>query len=123
LKLYPVREFVSVTADGVTLTRDTDFEANLETGSIKRIGGWWGGRIVVTYYGGYQLPDEAPATLAAACIEEVRIKRSSSGQDPSIRQVNHGDLSVGYFSQPLTTGGLASSAADMARSFKRLAFA
>lgn len=119
LRLTPVREVVSIAVDGVALTEDDDWAVDLGSGQIVRVGGTWSGRVAVQYIGGYDLPDDAPAALASACIEDVRVKRAFSGVDPTIRQTSHGDQSVGFYSQPLTSnGGLSQSAADLVRMFK-----
>ena len=39
--------------------------------------GRWCGEVVVTYSGGYDLPDDAPALLAQACIEAIKTQRNA----------------------------------------------
>ncbi len=123
LRVYPVRSIDSITVDGNALAEGVDFECDLSTGRLFRLCAAWSGRIVVTYTGGYDLPGEAPALLASACIESVRWKRISVGRDPTIRELSHGDIRTGFFSEGVTTAGVNTMIADLLREFVRPSFA
>lgn len=122
LRLYPIGEISSVTADGAELG-DSDFFFEDENGLLFRSNsGRWSGTVVVTYSGGYQLPDDAPARLAQACIEAVRAKRFSATRDPGVRDVSHGDASVSYFQEASASGesGLPQIVLDLIKPYRRL---
>lgn len=120
LSFWPVVEVYDVMVDGASVT---DYELDAINGRLLRTNsGRWNGRVEVFYLGGYLLPDEAPAALSAAVIEAVRQGRSFSSADPTVRSVQHGDVSIGFYSSPQQQGshGLpASVIADIA-SFRRI---
>lgn len=120
LSLYPNVEIDSIEVDGVALG-EADFVLDAERGRIWRPGASWSGTNIVTYSGGYDLPEGAPGGLQAACIEAVRGRRMSLSRDPSVREVSHGDTSVGYFSEELTAGALSASVLALIKPFRRLA--
>lgn len=101
LRLYPVAEIESITIDGLALDADA-FDVNPEAGMIWLLdNAFWHGRVVVTYSGGYNLPDDAPGALEQACIELVRQYRNAASSASSagasgIRSVTHGDETVTF---------------------------
>ena len=61
---------------------------------------WAIGKIVVEYQAGWNLPDEAPADLAAATIEQVRYVALAAGRDPGVRSYTTPDLEQLSFNVP-----------------------
>ena len=118
LRLYPVAEVFEVSTTG------TDgYELDPETGRLWMPDGAWAGTIAVTYAGGYDLPEEAPARLAKAVIETIFETRAMGGRDPSIRSVAHGDTNISYFTSATATanaGFLSAPVIDLIRPFRRL---
>lgn len=122
LRLFPVDEVQSVTVDGVELG-EAEFVVDNEDGRIFRTDACWSGTVVVTYSGGYSLPDQAPAGLAMACIEAVRERRFAvSRGDTAVRDTSHGDTRVSYFSASLTAaaGVLSPTVQELIRPYKRM---
>ena len=120
LRLTPVDEIESVTHGGAEVT---DYQIDKEKGHIWLTDGSWSGTVVVTYSGGYELPDAAPAGLAMACIEAVRERRFAvSRGDTAVRDTAHGDTRVSYFSASLAAaaGVLSPTVLDLIKPYKRL---
>lgn len=122
LSRYPVNEVYSVEIDGVEIDTDTyevDISGLLRNDSER----WWGTRIEVTYNGGYDLPDDAPAALSRACIEFIREKRLTSGRDPTVREIEDQGTRVSYWVGSLASGSQAfpPGVADLLEPFRRLA--
>jgi gp6-like head-tail connector protein len=85
--------------------------------------GNWPGVLQVTYSGGYDLPENAPARLQQAIIEAISTNRTSGTRDPTIREVQHGDTRITYMSPAFTsgsTGHLTASVVDLIKPFRRL---
>lgn len=124
LSLYPIQQIDSITVDGTALGED-DFEYDAASGRLWRpSGAYWAGVVEVNYWGGYDLPDGAPASLASAVIEAVSNRRDAVSGEAQIRDISHGDTKVGYYSTGSTaTAGLSSSVRDMLAPFKRPAMA
>ena len=85
----------------------------------------WVDTVTVSYSGGYDLPEEAPARLQRAVIDAVNAGRTSSYRDPTIREVQHGDARVSYFTPSVssTTGSsdfLSAAAAELIKPYRRL---
>ena len=131
LSFYPIAEIDSVTEDGVAIT---DYDFDPETGRLWRTGpvgsAWWcgwpgqcfgGKNVVVTYSGGYELPDNAPASLQAACIQAVSDTSvwAASGLNQAVQRVAHGDSDVRYFEPSAVQTGLSGSVMDLIRPFRR----
>jgi len=107
LSRYPVTDFQSLTIGGAEV--DSDFyEIDQNAGIIYRLHGYWPywsyffpqqAKIVATYSGGYNLPDDAPAALGRACIESIRDHRmlSARGLHAGVQDVWAGDNRVRYF--------------------------
>jgi Phage gp6-like head-tail connector protein len=115
LSLYPVVEVIELagTTDGY------DFDP--VTGRL-----WTQGNfadvVSVTYSGGYDLPEEAPARLAKAVIEAVFEARAMGSRDPSIRSIAHGDTNISYFTSATATanaGFLSAPVIDLIRPYRR----
>lgn len=84
--------------------------------------GTWSDTIEVVYTGGYDLPEEAPARLQKAVIEAVREGRTSGTRDPSIREVQHGDVRVSFFTSTTSSasaGYLSAPVIDLISKYKR----
>lgn len=131
LSFYPIVSIESVTEDGVLVT---DFDFDPEKGQLWRTGplgssSWcsWpgnyfgGSTIAVTYSGGYELPDDAPASLQAACIQAVSDAAvwASTGLNQAVQRVAHGDSDVRYFEPSAVQTGLSGSVMDLIRPFRR----
>jgi hypothetical protein len=131
LSLYPVVEVTDVSIAGMTET-DYDFDPASgrlwpwKTGVNVYPFGYWGSTpIAVTYSGGYSLPTDAPARLQRAVIDAVNAGRTSSYRDPTIRELQHGDSRVSYFTSAVssTTGTsdyLSAAAAELIKPYRRL---
>jgi hypothetical protein len=116
LSLYPVVEVIELagTTDG--------YEFDPVTGRLWTEG-CWAGVVSVTYSGGYDLPEEAPARLQKAVIEAVNETRTTGARDPGVREVQHGDTRVSYFTPALSTasaGYLSAVVVDLIRPYRRL---
>jgi len=123
LSLYPNITIESVT-HGETVLAEADYVLDATLGRIWRAGSApWTGIVAIAYSGGYDLPEGAPAGLEAAVIESVRGRRMSSARDPGLREVSHGDVSVGYFSSEVTAGGVSSAVNALINPYKRIPFA
>lgn len=117
LSLYPNVEIESITMGGSEVT---EYSMDADRGRIWLSGASWSGTVVVTYSGGYDLPEGAPGGLQAACIEAVRARVESLSRDPSIRETSHDGTSVGYFSESVTAGALSASVLELIRPFRRI---
>jgi hypothetical protein len=76
LERTPVVSIASVVEDGTTLDAD-EYEVDTQTGILRKLAddaySYWSGKVVITYTGGYVLPDDAgtpnlPADIEAAVI-------------------------------------------------------
>jgi len=117
LSLYPVAEILEVSSAGATAA---DYDLDPVSG---RLWGGWSGTVAVAYSGGYDLPEEAPARLQKAVIEAVREGQTSGARDPSIREVQHGDTRISYFTSSTSSaspGYLSAPVIDLIRPFRRL---
>lgn len=113
LSLYPVIDIVSVTQNGSAV----EYEVDMANGLIWPVNGHWSGTIVVTYSGGYFLPDQTPTGLVEAIIAQMRDARTD--RDTSIQSVSHGDTRVSYFNSTATTGAICATALGFLQPFKR----
>lgn len=108
---YPVVAIESISVDDVEIDA-ADYDVHIESGLLWRVaGGIWSGKVVVTYSGGYDLPEESPGALQSACLELVTqyrfAGRSSDSSYQQVREVAYGDRRVVY-----STGTSSSAAAD-----------
>jgi len=120
LSLYPVVEIIEVSTAGATAA---DIEFDPASGRLWT-GGCWGETVVaVLYRGGYDLPEEAPARLQQAVIQAVSEGRTTGSRDPGIRELQHGDTRVSYFTPALSTassGYLSAPVTDLIKPYRRL---
>jgi gp6-like head-tail connector protein len=139
LSLYPVSEILEVSTAGAT---DADYEFDPKSGCLWPGGTWWPGvpierawwpvpiqgKISVTYSGGYDLPEDAPARLQRAvieCVQSVRTTSAAGYRDPTIREVQHGDTRISYVSPSFASGAISAgqhlspSVADLINPFRR----
>ena len=129
LSLYPVSEVFEVSTAGATAG---DYEFDSRSGRLWLTNYWdywpsrdwsWLGQIMVVYSGGFDLPEQAPARLQKAVIESVREGRTSGARDPSIREVQHGDTRISYFTSSTSSaseGFLSAPVIDLIRPYRRL---
>lgn len=83
----------------------------------------WPSSVSITYFGGYDLPEDAPARLQKAVIESVREGLTSGARDPSIREVSHGDTRISYFTSTTSSassGYLSAPVIDLIRPYRKL---
>jgi len=123
LSLYPVAEILEVSTAGATAA---DYDFDPASGRLWTGGGWTVGEVAVVYSGGYLLPDEAPARLQQAVIQAINESRTSGTRDPSIREVQHGDTRISYFTSSLSTassGYLSAPVIDLIKPYVRLTVA
>jgi hypothetical protein len=122
LSRFPVVAVDTVEIDGTEISA-ANYEADPETGLLHYIcGHWYGRRVEVTYNAGYDLPDDAPAPLARACVEFVKDQRLTQGRDPSIREITDEGQTVSYFSSASVsgTGALPQTVADLIAPFRKM---
>jgi Phage gp6-like head-tail connector protein len=131
LSLYPISEIFEISALGAT-AGDYDFDP--ASGRVWTTAGdwmlgypypgsWWRGTISVTYSGGYDLPEQSPARLQQAVIQAVNDGRTTGARDPGIREVQYGDIRIGYFTPALSTGSsgyLSTVVTDLIQPYRRL---
>ena len=131
LTLYPVTEILEVSTAG---SASADYEFDPKSGRLwwpssywsGYGGGYWPGSVAITYSGGFDLPEEAPARLQQAVIRAVNENRSSGTRDPTIREVQHGDTRIAYFTPQMTSassGYLSTGVTDLVRPYRRLSVA
>jgi hypothetical protein len=119
LSLYPVVDLIEVSSAGAT---SGDYDLDPASGRLW-FAHYWANPISVIYSGGYDLPEQAPARLQQAVIQAVNEGRTSGTRDPSIREVQHGDTRIGYFTPQLSTassGYLSAVVTDLIKPFRRL---
>jgi Phage gp6-like head-tail connector protein len=119
LSLYPVVDVLEVSSLGATAA---GYEFDPATGRLWS-DGWWTGSVSVVYVGGYDLPEQAPARLAKAVIETVYEQRTVGARDPSIREVQHGDTRISYFTSATSSassGFLSAPVVNLIQPYRRL---
>ena len=116
LSLYPV-------VDVLDVTDVADFEFDPPSGRLWTEG-LLGRRLAVNYVGGYDLPEGAPARLSKAVVEAVNDSRMAIARDPLIREIQHGETHIGYFSSRAVSsagaGYLSEVVLDLIKPFRRL---
>jgi hypothetical protein len=120
LSLYPVVEIIEVSTAGATAA---DYDFDPASGRIWMNGCWAETVVAVLYSGGYDLPEGAPARLQQAVIQAVNDGRTTGARDPGIREVQHGDTRVSYFTPSLSTassGYLSAVVTDLIKPYRRL---
>jgi len=131
LSLYPVTTITDVSISG-TSTTDYTFDppsgrlwlpANQYVYGAWQFYGFGPNPIAVTYSGGYDLPEQAPARLQRAIIETINQGRTSGTRDPTIREVQHGDTRITYVSSSFAAGStgqhLTASVSDLIQPYRR----
>jgi hypothetical protein len=116
LSLYPV-------ADVMEISTGAAYELDMATGRLWHATGYWSGPVMVNYSGGYDLPEKAPARLQKAVIESIQEGRTIGSRDPSIREVQHGDTRISYFTSSTSSassGFLSAPVVDLIRPYRRL---
>lgn len=105
---YPIESIDSITENGGLLVENTDYEVDYEEGMITRLGTRvWVEPVVMTYTGGYNLPNEAPPALKrAAMLMSREAYYSTMRGDASIKLIGHKESRVSYF-DPLKLAGAA----------------
>jgi len=120
LSLYPVVEIIEVSTAGATAA---DIEFDPASGRLWTGGCWAETVVAVLYRGGYDLPEEAPARLQQAAIQAVKEGRTTGSRDPGLRELQHGDARVSYFTPSLSTassGYLSATVVDLIKPYRRL---
>lgn len=90
LSRYPVAEVLEVIEAGTALTPD-DWELDDLTGKLWRISGddriCWSdaGTTTVSYVGGYILPDDLPADIQRAAVDQIKASYMGGSRDPNLR--------------------------------------
>jgi hypothetical protein len=126
LMVAPVKlaDIESVESPEGTLIDPSGYRLEENTGKLILIGGC-ASEILITYTGGYDLPDEAPLELQQALRLRVRQEQTQEAQAATggsgIRMLAHKDSRIMYFSpkdmaggSTGASGGLSVSAADKA---------
>jgi len=119
LSLYPVVEVSEFT----TLGAGGQYGFDPASGRLWSESGCLQGEVSVVYSGGYDLPEAAPARLQMAVIHAVNEGRVSGSRDPSIREVQHGDTRISYFTSATTSassGFLSATVMDLVKPYRRL---
>ncbi len=108
LSHYPVESITSVETPAGTLLDPSSYRLERLTGKLT-IPGAWGVPIIVTYSGGYDLPDEAPVELRGVVSNLIRSSRTeaaaASTGGSGIRMLAHKESRVIYFSPKDMAGG------------------
>jgi hypothetical protein len=141
LSLYPVSEIFEVSIAGATAA-DVQFDpasGRVWIGHLWNYGGpyygLWGpvggamNSVAISYSGGYDLPEDAPARLQRAvieCVASVRATAQAGYRDPTIREVQHGDTRISYVSPSFASGAISTgqhlspSVADLIKPYRRM---
>jgi hypothetical protein len=121
LSLYPVVEVTEVLSAGLA---GTDHSFDPASGRLWMTSGFcWVDTVTVTYSGGYELPAHAPARLQQAVIQAVNDGRTTGSRDAGIREVQHGDTRIAYFTPSMaaaSSGYLSATVIDLIRPYRRL---
>lgn len=103
LSRWPVAEILQVIENGAELTPDA-YELDEATGQLWRIGSgdrvcWVGtGTTAVSLVGGYILPDDLPADIQRAAVDQIKAQYLGGGRDPNLRSFSAPDLYQASFS-------------------------
>jgi hypothetical protein len=92
LSRYPVQSISSIIVDGVTMTADTDYKFDGETGRVYRLdangrqSAWtFNYTLVVTYVAGYVLLSGLPDEVGFAALNLVRLLYYTQARDPTVK--------------------------------------
>jgi hypothetical protein len=115
LSHYPVADadLESVESPKGSVIDPTTYEVENGSGKV-RISGYWAEPVVVKYWGGYKLPDDAPPALKTACGLLIQAARMHArlGATGGIRGLTHGETRVQYF-DPMQMFGKAGMAGPL----------
>jgi len=111
LSHYPIVKVDTVDENGTLLVEDVDYEIDIRSGRLNRLGdNYWSEPVTITYTGGYELPHEAPPALQQAAILLAReAYYASTRGDATVRMVSHKDSRIIYF-DPNARGGAGAAA-------------
>jgi hypothetical protein len=93
LSRWPVSEILEIDEDGTALTTD-DWELDEATGQLWRISSSglydWAtpGTTTISYTGGYALPDDLPADIQRAVIDQIKFHFFAGDRDPALRSLD-----------------------------------
>jgi hypothetical protein len=93
LSRWPVAEILQVIENGTELTPDL-WELDEPTGQLWRLSAderteWLGtGTTTISYIGGYELPDDLPADLQRAAIDQIKFMYFAGDRDPALRSLD-----------------------------------
>jgi len=109
LSHWPVEEAdIESVEDGGALLAPGDYELEEGSGKVTRFGGW-AEDVVITYWGGYDLPDDCPLPLKQACGMLVRESKMAGIFDiaaSGIRSISHKEKRVQFYdTTKIATGG------------------
>lgn len=114
LTRYPVKldDIETVESPEGDLIDPSRYRLEQNTGKLILIDGC-AGEILITYTGGYDLPEEAPLPLQQAAGLMVRAFRTQASQEATVgsgvRMISHKDSRIMYFSPRDLAGGSTSS--------------
>jgi hypothetical protein len=121
LTRYPVKpaDIVSVESPQGTLIDPSGYRLEQNTGKLVLIGGC-ASEILITYTGGYSLPNEAPLDLqqmAGLMVQQFQTQAAQAATGGSgIRMLAHKDSRIMYFSPKDMAGGGGSSSTSVSAS-------
>ena len=93
LSRWPVAEILQVIENGTELTPD-GWECDEATGQLWRVASgericWVGtGTTTVSLVGGYDLPDDLPADIQRAAVDQIKAQFMGGQRDPNLRSFN-----------------------------------
>lgn len=97
LSRWPVAEILSVNEGSTALTEDL-WEIDELTGQLWRLASGdrfdWAstGTTTVSYVGGYILPEDLPADIQRAAIDQIKSNYIAGSRDPAVRSINVPDV-------------------------------
>ena len=120
LSLYPVVEILEVSTAGATAA---DIEFDPASGRLWT-GGCWAETVVAVLY---RAATTCPSRRRPGCSRQSSRRcnegRTTGSRDPGIREVQHGDTRVAYFTPSLSTassGYLSATVIDLIKPYRRL---
>lgn len=116
LSHYPIVSIDSIVENGTPLNVNQDYLVETDSGILTRINKEWMVPVMVSYTGGYELPNEAPKALKQAAILMTREAYFASIRgDASIKMLAHKESRVSYFDPNRMISGSMTSAGSPAR--------
>jgi hypothetical protein len=118
---YPVLEADIVSVESPKGTLITDYEIEEGSGKLILLGGC-SSEIVVHYWGGYVLPDNAPDALKQAATIAVRSSRTEAEQASTagIRMISHKESRIMYHNPSQTKSASGGSSTTQQAAVKSL---